>query len=257
EDLDQIRMCQDVDVARGCQSGKRSEVAAPDLLDRLDRPDTRLQVDCQIVEPVHGAEQQVERILRQGGGELVLPWADVVDLEPELDRQPPALGFDQCIDVHVEVVDATLELVRQRPHRPRLLEVVDVLGEPNLVDAASDCGLDEALHPGHGVVDLLIGVAEVHVVVDDHRLNQRSTSARSSGEVTFRSRGSPSTTLTRPPPASTSDAQSVASRPLATAARRTDATNACGVWTVTSSARGSVSSTAPSRTRLTVSTTGR
>ena len=37
-------------------------------------------------------------------------------------------------------------------------------------------------------------VAEVHVVVDDQAASQLSTSARSSGLVTFNSRGSPSTT---------------------------------------------------------------
>ena len=74
--------------------------------------------------------------------------------------------------------------------------------------------------------------------------------------VTFSSRSSPGTTLIRPPFASTSDAQSDPSPPVS-AARSTAATNACGVWTVTSSSRRSVSCTTSSRTRFTVSTTGR
>src|SRR5581483_10435947 len=53
--------------------------------------------------------------------------------------------------------------------------------------------------------------------------------ARSSAVVTLSRRVSPSTTLTRPPAASTSPAQSVAS-PVA-ARRKTSARNACGVWT--------------------------
>src|SRR3954452_24919663 len=56
--------------------------------------------------------------------------------------------------------------------------------------------------------------------------------ARSSAVVTFKRSGSPSTTLTRPPAASTRPAQSVAAAPLATARRSTSAGNACGVWTV-------------------------
>ena len=87
--------------------------------------------------------------------------------------------------------------------------------------------------------------------------SQLSTSARSSASVTFKSRGSPSTTLTRPPWASTSDAQSVADEtsPL-TARRSVSARNACGVCTATRSSRGSVSTTRSPSTRLTVSASG-
>ena len=62
-----------------------------------------------------------------------------------------------------------------------------------------------------------------------------STSCRSAAVVIFRSRTSPSTTRIRPPPASTSDAQSVASIGLEPryAARSAAAVNACGVCTVT------------------------
>ena len=60
--------------------------------------------------------------------------ADVVDLEPELDREPLPLRLDNRVDVVVEVVDAALGLVRERPQRPGLTEVVDVLGEADLVD---------------------------------------------------------------------------------------------------------------------------
>ena len=77
------------------------------------------------------------------------------------------------------------------------------------------------------------------------------------GVVTFSSRGSPSTTLTRPPGASTSEAQSVAAaRRRSTARRSTSARNACGVCTATRSSRGSVSTTRSPATRLIVSATG-
>src|SRR5712692_9998087 len=65
-------------------------------------------------------------------------------------------------------------------------------------------------------------------VEHDRPHSHDATSSRSSGEVTLTRRGSPSTILMRPPRASTSAAQSVPS-PSA-APRRTDATNACGVW---------------------------
>ena len=61
-------------------------------------------------------------------------------------------------------------------------------------------------------------------------------------------------TFTRPPRASTSEAQSdTAATSPANAARRTPAPNACGVCTATSSSRASVSTTCSSRTRFTVS----
>ncbi len=82
-----------------------------------------------------------------------------------------------------------------------------------------------------------------------------STHSRSAGVVTLSRRSSPVTTFTRPPAASTSEAQSELSP--AAAERSADATNACGVCTATSSSRGSVSTTTPSRTRLTVSATGK
>ena len=53
----------------------------------------------------------------------------------------------------------------------------------------------------------LVVVDQVHVVIGPHR---RRASARSSGVVTVRLAGSPLTTATLPPVASTSDAQSVA-----------------------------------------------
>src|SRR6266568_1939082 len=127
-------------------------------------------------------------------------------------------------------------------------EVVDL--EPEL-----DRRLDEYLHRFERMVDPLLGIAKVHVVVDGQ--SNEATNSRSAASVTFTSLESPGTVVTRPPRASTSEAQSVApaSSP-ATASRSTGARNACGVWTATSSSRGSVSTICPPRTRLTVSASG-
>src|SRR5437868_11171300 len=130
-----------------------------------------------------------------------------------------------------------------------------MLGEADLVDAARDGHFDEFLHRLDRVVDPLLGVAQVHVVVDDQ--SNEATSSRSAASVTLTSLGSPGTVVTRPPRASTREAQSVApARSPAIASRRTGARNAWGVWTATSSWRGNVSTICPSRTRLIVSASG-
>src|SRR5207245_9688648 len=110
--------------------------------------------------------------------------------------------------------------------------------------------------PRGGLVDERLADVE-----DDYVDSDAATRSRSARVVTFSSRSSPSTIVTRPPAASTSAAQSVACNRLlparSSAARRTGATKPCGVWTVTSSSRATVSTTTPSRTRFTVSLTGR
>ena len=91
--------------------------------------------------------------------------------------------------------------------------------------------------PHTGLVDERLADVE-----DDRLYSHAATRARSAGVVTLRSRSSPLTIRTRPPACSRSDAQSVTlvstRRTLASAG----ATNACGVWTVTSSERSRVSS---------------
>ena len=103
-----------------------------------------------------------------------------------------------------------------------LPEVVDVLGERrSRPPRRSARPLDEALdrrdaRARRGFVAVRHRPAQVHVVVDDHASHassSASTSARSSAVVTFSSRRSPSTIRTRPPAASTSPAQSLASPP--------------------------------------------
>src|SRR5215218_9575412 len=158
----------------------------------------------------------------------------MVDLDAELDWPAAPLCLDDRLDVWRDVVRAALDVVRHRPQVPRLLEVVDVLGEPDLVDPALGSSFDEALKGFDGVVDGLVRRAEMHVVVDDQ--SQDATSSRSAGVVTFSRRVSPSTARTRPPFASTSEAQSVdlvtARCKVEKASRRAGPTKAWGVWVV-------------------------
>src|SRR5262245_3227735 len=95
-------------------------------------------------------------------------------------------------------------------------------------------------------------------VEHDRLYSQEDTSSRSEASVTLSSFGSPSTVRTRPPAASTSEAQSVTpatSPPIAFLS--TSATNAWGVCAATRSSRAKVSTTSSPRTRLIVSFTGR
>ena len=85
------------------------------------------------------AEQEVPGIRLEQLRESMLPVADVVDLEPELDGQAAAPRLEHGVAVLVEVVNATLEVIGQLPDLSSLPEVVDVLGEADLVDAA--CGV--------------------------------------------------------------------------------------------------------------------
>src|SRR5262249_49375343 len=64
-------------------------------------------------------------------------------------------------------------------------------------------------------------------VEPDHAQRHPATVSRSASEVTLSRRGSPSTTLTRPPTASTRPAQSVASPASVWARRSMSATKAC------------------------------
>src|SRR5581483_2365357 len=231
EDLRQVGMGEDVH-GRG-ELRQRLEVPAPDVFDLPALPDSRPGVDGLPVEPVDRPEQVVPRVRLEDLGKAPLPLTDEVDLDPELHRQPSLLGLEHGVAVGVEVVDAALALVRDLPQLARLAEVVDVLGEADLVDSAPAGGLDERLDRGDLVCDLLALVAKVHVVVDDHESHD-STSARSSASVIFSSRRSPGTTATRPPLASTREAQSDASpKSPANASRSTGAANACGVCTAT------------------------
>src|SRR6476646_3192163 len=93
--------------------------------------------------------------------------------------------------------------------------------------------------------------------VDDDAQRHPATVSRSALDVTLSRRGSPSTTLTRPPAASTRPAQSVASAPVVWARRNASAAKACGVCTAQRPSRETVSCTPPpGPTRFSVSPTG-
>src|SRR6476660_8962674 len=85
--------------------------------------------------------------------------------------------------------------------------------------------------------------------VDDDAQRHPATVSRSALDVTLSRRGSPSTTLTRPPAASTRPAQSVVCNRLllARACLKRSAANAWGVWTAQRPSRDTVSCTPPSQ----------
>src|SRR5439155_17177031 len=154
EDLGEIEMGEDVDRPAARQLGDGAEVALPNLLDRCVRPHSGLHVDGDRAEPVHGSEQEVPRIRADELRQPVLAIADVVDLEPELHREVATLCLDDGFAVRLEVEDAALVEVGNVPHLERLAEVVDVLREPDLVDAPRRGLLDEALDSTGGERDL-------------------------------------------------------------------------------------------------------
>src|SRR2546430_4063530 len=97
--------------------------------------------------------------------------------------------------------------------------------ESDPVYAARDGHSDKFLHRLDRMVDPLLGVAQAHVVVDDQ--SNEATSSRSAASVTLTSLGPPCTVVTRPPRASTRQAQSVApARSPALASLTIDSTNA-------------------------------
>ena len=237
EDLDQVRVRENVDDPAAGESTQVVEVALPDLADRPVLPGAVLEIDRLTVDDVHGPDQVVPGIGLERFGELRLPPVEPVDFEGELHREALALGLDDRVDIGLEVVSHAISLVRMGDQALELAEVVEVLGEADLVDTLRGGGIDVRLDGGRRVLDRSFfrprgRAAEVHVVIDDHRLSSASTSSRSSAVVTLTRRLSPSTILTRPPLASTNPAQSVGDAVEPSRARRkVSATNAWGVWT--------------------------
>ena len=110
---------------RAAGRAPRSSGATPPR-PRRRRPGVGSPSIAMAVEKVDRAEQVVPRV--GASSSAVSPRARlVVDLEPELDRIAAPLRLDDGVDVRIEVVGAALEVVRNRPQRPCLLEVVDVL----------------------------------------------------------------------------------------------------------------------------------
>src|SRR5207249_1523165 len=91
-------------------------------------------VDREAVDEVDRAEHVVPRVRLEQLRDPYLDPGEVVDLEPELHREAAALGFENRLDVVVEVVAAALEHPRDLPEVLALAEIVDVVAEPDLVD---------------------------------------------------------------------------------------------------------------------------
>src|SRR6266508_2563705 len=169
---------------------ERLEVATPGFLDTDGIDEAGFAVDTEALDVVHRTEQVIPRIGLEELAGLVFAARYIVDLQSELHRQPPLAREDDGLHVRLEVVDAALGLIRHRPERPRLPEVVDVLGEPDLVDARLLRRLDERLDRERVVRDLTAAVAKVHVVVDDHN--------RAATRLTVSATGSAGTTPSQP-----------------------------------------------------------
>src|SRR5437764_1045352 len=156
---DEVRMRERVEQPAPRRVSQPDEVAAPGFVraELLDEPG--LLVDRKTVDVVDRAEQIIPRIRREQVRSLALPPGNVVDLEAELDGQPALLCPGDRTYVAVEVPRAPIEHVLLIPEVTRLLEVVDVLGEADLVDAAYNCRLDESLHRLDRMVDPLLVIA--------------------------------------------------------------------------------------------------
>src|SRR6185437_1091888 len=209
EDLNEIGMRQRVEQSAASSRGQRLEVQSPGLLDAEHVQHPRLlAVDAEPVDEVHRPEQVVPRIRGKDRARLVFTTWHVVDLEPELHRQAALPRLEDRSHVRIDVVHAPLQLVRNLPQRTTLGEVVDVLREPDLVHTDGMSRRDERIDRPGVERNVLTRVTEMHVVVDDH--SSAATRSRSPASVTLINFGSPSTTFTLPPRASTREEQSVA-----------------------------------------------
>ena len=102
---------------------------------------------------VDGTEQEVPRVRREQILRLALAARNVVDLEAKLHGKAASLRLEHGVDVDVEIVDAPVDVVGLHPELPRLPEVIDVLGEADLVHPTLGRHLDEALGGVGRVVD--------------------------------------------------------------------------------------------------------
>ena len=148
-------MREHVDAPRLGQLDDRIDVVVPDVVDRSPVPLGRehrvaVRVEEPRVEPVHRAEQHVERVPVEERGHLRIGPRQVVDLESDEQRQAARLRVDEQRDVVVEVratlsfehpVGCCHELVapggspKRTRHREHFLETVTVLGDRDLLDA--------------------------------------------------------------------------------------------------------------------------
>src|SRR5262249_12243423 len=121
----------------------------------------------------------------------------VVDLEAQPERKAPLLCLQDGGHVAVEIMDAALQHVLLIPEPAGLHEVVDVFREADLVEPALSGHLHEPLDRRDRMVDPLIGITQVHVVVDYQ--SSEATRSRSPASLPFTRLHSPTTLLTRPP----------------------------------------------------------
>ena len=108
-------------------------------------PEPRLLVDGEAVDPVHRAEQEVPGVAVDRVREPLLARADVVDLEPQLDGQTTPLRVEMTASQYRPGRGRSARTGTGASRLGGLPEVVDVLGEADLVDAARGRGLDVAL----------------------------------------------------------------------------------------------------------------
>ena len=208
EDLHEIGMRERIEEPAPRSRRERLEVQPPRFLDPQAVDQTRLSVHAPLPDVVQRPEQVVPGIGREELARLVFAARHVVHLEPELHGQSATARRHDRGNVRLDVVDAALRVVRHRPQRARLPEVVHVLRKPDLVDAGRTGSFDEWVDRRSLVCDPPIPVPKMHVVIDDH--SSAAMRPRSPASVILISFGSPSTTLRRPPRASTNEEQSVA-----------------------------------------------
>src|SRR5919201_782159 len=101
EDLDEIRVREGIEEPRFGGGRELVEIAAPRVRDPDCVDQTGSAVDTEAVDEMDGPEQVVPGVTGQQPTSLVLAAALVVDLEPELHRQPAVLRLEDGIDVVV------------------------------------------------------------------------------------------------------------------------------------------------------------
>ena len=169
EHLGQVEVREHVEEPGGGRRPHLGEVAAPDLVDRHVLPDREVgMVDRQAAQPVHGAEDEVEIAMLDERRELVLAPLDPVELDPAGDGL--AVGpHRRHVGVEVGLRALVPEgVVEQAGGLPK---AVAVLGQADVVDSASACGLGVLGHAGGRQLRRAEGGSvgrEMQVIVDEH-----------------------------------------------------------------------------------------
>ena len=193
-----------------------------------------------------GPPSTAESNVRHGGG---------VRSQPRCVRHHGAVGIDRGVALlarHPHHLAQQVHAVGPFPGRVRVGEVAAQVAESHraedgigqgmadgvgiAVPAQPPCPLNDDAPQHQGPVRIVGEAVDVDALSDAHAhpLRRCSAVSRSAGVVIFRFRGSPGTTRTVAPSASTNAASSVASLPPAWARRSRAASKACGVCTATS-----------------------